>query len=117
MSEERPPKPQRGMTDWDALAKMTDDDIDTSDAPALDSGFWNGCPNAHRDVKSDNFVQLDNDVSDFFEAEPGKIDDLVHRVLRHYIAEQVRRSESRLADQARRRKEELAEEKRRRMGG
>lgn len=105
------------MTNWAALDAMTDDDIDTSDAPALDSGFWNGIPNAHRDVKSDNFVQLDNDVSDFFEAEPGKINDLVHAVLRHYIAEQARRTESRMADQARRREERLAEEKRRRMGG
>jgi len=41
-SEELAAMEARGedKTDWDALARMKDEDIDCSDIPALDDDFW-----------------------------------------------------------------------------
>lgn len=67
-------------TDWDRLAKMTDEEIDYSDIPPLTDDFF-----ARAKLVLPNTVQLDSDVLAWFEQQGQDYPALINQVLREYI--------------------------------
>ena len=67
-------------TDWDRLAKMTDEEIDYSDIPPLTDDFF-----ARAKLVLPNAVQLDPDVLAWFKQQEQDYSALINQVLREYI--------------------------------
>ena len=56
----------------DELAKVTDEEIDTSDIPELDETFWKHAKVTAPRTKPNVSLRLDEEVIDFFKAENPK---------------------------------------------
>jgi uncharacterized protein (DUF4415 family) len=68
-------------TDWDRLAKMTDEEIDYSDIPPLTDEFF-----ARARLVLPNAVALDPDVLAWFKHHEQDYPARINQVLREYIA-------------------------------
>lgn len=68
-----------------ALASLTDDDIDTSDIPAVDD--WNGAVigKFYRPVKKKVTIRLDTDVVEWFKRNNDHYQSAINKALRNYI--------------------------------
>jgi len=68
-------------TDWDRLAKMTDDEINYSDIPPLTEEFF-----ARARLVLPNAVELDPDTLAWFKQQGQDYSARINQVLREYIA-------------------------------
>ena len=73
-------------TDWEALARMSDDEIDYSDIPPLDAAFFERAELRIPAKQAHAFVQLDPDVLAWFKAKGPTYRAIVNDALRSYIA-------------------------------
>ncbi len=69
------------QTDWDRLAKMTDEEIDYSDIPPLSDSFFERAT-----LMLPNAVELDPDVLAWFKRQGRDYPVRINQVLREYIA-------------------------------
>lgn len=74
-------------TDWTAVNTMSDEDIDTSDIPALDTKFF---ANAELRLPSKHpvTIRLDQDVLEWFKAQGKGYQTRINAVLRMYMEAQ-----------------------------
>lgn len=68
-------------TDWDRLAKMTDEEIDYSDIPPLTDAFF-----VRAKLVLPNAVELDPDVLAWFKQHGRDYPTRINQILREYIA-------------------------------
>ena len=54
------------QNDWDRLAEMEDEDIDTSDIPELDERFWEEAELVMPEAKEQISIRIDREVLDYF---------------------------------------------------
>lgn len=78
------------------LAALKEDDIDLSDIPELDEGFWANAERGrfYRPVKQQLTLRLDGDVVNWFKREAGEdgkgYQTRINQALREYIAAKQR---------------------------
>ena len=75
-------------TDWDRLAHMEDDEIDTSDIPPLEEAFFQRARVYIPRDTIENMVQLDTDVAHWFRAQGKEYAIIINKILRAYIEAQ-----------------------------
>ncbi len=68
-------------TDWDRLAKMTDEEINYSDIPPLTDEFF-----ARAKLMLPNAVELDPDILAWFKQNGRDYPTRINQILREYIA-------------------------------
>lgn len=59
---------RQSRTDWERIARMTDDDIDTSDIPEQGEEFFANAKLIMPEGKTAVMLSLDEDVADWFES-------------------------------------------------
>ncbi len=64
---------------------MTDDEIDSSDIPALTDEFFENATLRIPATQAQNFIQLDPDVMVWFQSQGAEYKALINSVLRRYI--------------------------------
>ena len=69
-------------TDWDALARMSDDEIDYSDIPPLGDEFFGKAFVQIPAAQARNLVQLDPDVKAWFHAQGPDYQAVINSILR-----------------------------------
>ena len=72
-------------TDWEALASMTDDEIDYSDIPPLPDAFFRRAKVWRPQPKVTVTVELDADILEWFKAESEDWEARVQTALRLYV--------------------------------
>ncbi len=72
-------------TDWDALASMTDDEIDYSDIPPLPDTFFKRAKVWRPQPKVAVTVELDADILEWFKEEAGDWEARIQTALRLYV--------------------------------
>jgi uncharacterized protein (DUF4415 family) len=82
MSEKNSEK--QSQTDWEKLAKMTDEEIDTSDIPPLDNKFFADAELRMPKNKVSILVNVDQEISDWYEAQGVEGKNLMSVALRIY---------------------------------
>ena len=75
-------------TDWERLAKMEDEDIDTSDIPELDGTFFQNAE-LRVPVKKPVTLRLDADVLEWFKAGGKGYQTRINQLLRKYMESQA----------------------------
>jgi uncharacterized protein (DUF4415 family) len=73
-------------TDWDALEKMSDDQIDYSDIPPLGDDFFQRAMLRIPAEQAKRMVPLDPEVLNWFRAKDPNYPSLINSVLRGYMA-------------------------------
>jgi uncharacterized protein (DUF4415 family) len=76
------PMNKHSETDWDRIGAMTDDEIDTSDLPALTDTFFKRA--RIRMSKHPLTIQVDSDVLDWFTAQGDDYERRINAALRIY---------------------------------
>ncbi|WP_263265150.1 BrnA antitoxin family protein [Pseudomonas sp. RIT-PI-S] len=71
-------------TDWERLAKLQDQDIDTSDSPELGEDFFRSAE-LRVPVKQTVTIRLDADVLEWFKAQGTGYQTRINQLLRHYM--------------------------------
>ncbi|MBB4868251.1 uncharacterized protein (DUF4415 family) [Pseudomonas nitritireducens] len=71
-------------TDWERLAKMDDQDIDTSDIPELGEAFFRNAE-LHVPVKQAVTIRLDADVLEWFKGQGAGYQTRINLLLRQYM--------------------------------
>jgi uncharacterized protein (DUF4415 family) len=71
-------------TDWERLAKLDDQDIDTSDIPELGEDFFRRAE-LHVPVKKAVTIRLDADVLEWFKGQGTGYQTRINQLLRHYM--------------------------------
>ena len=79
-------------TNWEALAAMSDDNIDYSDIPPLTDEFFERATLRIPAAKAQNLVHLDPDVMKWFQSQGVKPTEMINTVLRRYIENNTRQS-------------------------
>ena len=79
-------------TNWAALEAMDDEGIDYSDIPPLTEEFFEKATLRIPATQAQQFVQLELDVLQWFQAQGGEYKALVNSVLRRYIESQNEQS-------------------------
>ena len=74
-------------TNWDALNKMSDDDIDYSDIPPLGKEFFAKAMVRIPAEQARHLVSLDDDVLTWFQSKGPDYQSIINSVLRSYISE------------------------------
>ncbi|ROO38664.1 MULTISPECIES: BrnA antitoxin family protein [unclassified Pseudomonas] len=74
-------------TDWGRLAKMDDQDIDTSDVPELGEDFFRRAE-LHVPVKKAVTIRLDADVLEWFKGQGAGYQTRINQLLRQYMQAQ-----------------------------
>lgn len=72
-------------TDFDALRRMSDDEIDYSDITPLNSGFFDRAELRIPAVQAENLVQLDADIIAWFKSQSAQYQNLINAALREHI--------------------------------
>ncbi len=72
-------------TDWEALASMTDEEIDYSDIPPLPDTFFERAKKWHPQPKIKVTVALDADILEWFKEEDEDWESRLHTALRIYV--------------------------------
>lgn len=75
-------------TDWERLAKMEDEDIDTSEIPELDDTFFQNAE-LRVPVKKPVTLRLDADVLEWFKAGGKGYQTRINQLLRKYMESQA----------------------------
>ena len=73
-------------TDFNRLAKLTDDDIDYSDIPKSDEEFWNDADVIFPGKKIHLSIRLDDDIVHWFKRFGRGYQTKINSVLRTYIS-------------------------------
>lgn len=73
------------QTDWERLDAMTDEEIDYTDIPPLDEGFFNHAQLRLPRKRETVTIQLDNDVLAWFKAQDGEWQRRIQAALRLYV--------------------------------
>jgi uncharacterized protein (DUF4415 family) len=73
-------------TDWEALKRMSDSDIDYSDIPPLGDEFFDRAVLRIPAAQARNLVPLDPDVLAWFESKDPNYKSLINSVLRNYMS-------------------------------
>ena len=73
-------------TDWKALEKMSDTDIDYSDLPQLRDDFFDRAALRIPATQARNLVPVDPDVLAWFESKDPNYKSLINSVLRNYMS-------------------------------
>ncbi|MGM0678212.1 BrnA antitoxin family protein [Ectothiorhodospira marina] len=76
-------------TDWEGLAKMNDEDIDTQDMPELGEDFFQRAE-LRVPVKKAVTIRLDADVLEWFKGQGAGYQTRINQLLRHYMHAQQR---------------------------
>jgi uncharacterized protein (DUF4415 family) len=71
-------------TDWERLAKLDDQDIDTSDIPELSEDFFRRAE-LRVPVKKAVTIRLDADVLEWFKGQGTGYQTRINQLLRHYM--------------------------------
>ena len=79
-------------TNWEALAAMSDDNIDYSDIPPLTDEFFERATLRIPAAKAQNLVHLDPDVMKWFQSQGVQPTEMIDTVLRRYIENNTRQS-------------------------
>ena len=72
-------------TDWDRLDAMTDEDIDTSDIPALNAEFFERAKCLVPRPSEEITLRLDADLLDWFKSQSAAWEDRINAALRVYV--------------------------------
>jgi uncharacterized protein (DUF4415 family) len=72
-------------TNWEALESRSEENIDYSDIPPLTDEFFERATLRIPANQSQNLVQLDPDVKQWFQAQGEQYKTLINKVLRQYI--------------------------------
>jgi uncharacterized protein (DUF4415 family) len=72
-------------TDWEALERMTDDDIDFSDIPPLTEEFFKNASLRIPAHQIPQWVKIDPDILEWFQAHSPEHKTSINDVLREYI--------------------------------
>jgi len=80
-------------TDWDRLARMTDEDIDYSDIPELDAAFWAEAEVVTPKQKVPVTLRLDEDIVEAFKRDGKGYQTRINSVLRAYVDRVLRRND------------------------
>jgi uncharacterized protein (DUF4415 family) len=72
-------------TNWEALATMSDDNIDYSDIPPLTDEFFERATLQIPASQAHNLVHLDPDVMKWFQSQGVQPTEMINTVLRRYI--------------------------------
>ncbi len=75
---------KQSQTDWEKLAKMTDEEIDTSDIPPLDEKFFANAELRMPKDKVSILVNIDQEISDWYEAQGAEAKSLMSIALKIY---------------------------------
>lgn len=75
---------QTSKTDWERLAKMSDESIDTSDIPELDADFFQRAQ-LRVPVKQAVTIRLDADVLEWFKGQGTGYQTRINQLLRQYM--------------------------------
>jgi uncharacterized protein (DUF4415 family) len=73
------------QTDWERVAAMTDEEIDTSDIPPLDDDFFAHAELRLPEPKQLITIRLDTDVVEWFKAQGKGYQTRMNAVLRRYM--------------------------------
>lgn len=73
------------QTDWERVASMTDEEIDTSDIPPLDDDFFAHAELRLPEPKQSVTIRLDADVVEWFKAQGKGYQTRMNAVLRRYM--------------------------------
>ena len=79
------PSKKSSATDWKRVDAARDEDIDTSDIPALDRSFFADAKLRLPDKKRSVTVRLDADVLEWFRAQGKGYQTRINAVLRMYM--------------------------------
>jgi uncharacterized protein (DUF4415 family) len=79
-------------TNWEALAAMSDDNIDYSDIPPLTDEFFDQATLRIPAAQAQNLVHLDPDVMKWFKSQDVQPSEMINTVLRRYIENNTRQS-------------------------
>ncbi len=88
------PTRKKSHTDWERLEALQDEDIDTSDIPALDEDFFRHAQIRLPQSKVPVTIRLDADVLQWFKAAGHGYQTRINAVLRTYV-EAVKTQQSR----------------------
>jgi uncharacterized protein (DUF4415 family) len=72
-------------TDWDRLAKMKDEDIDTSDIPPLDENFFKTAIIQMPEKKDIITIRLDRPIINWFRSKGKGYQTKINAILKTYI--------------------------------
>jgi len=75
---------RRSRTDWVSLAKMDDDNIDTSDIPAIGADFFETAELRMPEGKSAVLLTVDKDLLEWFEQQEDDYPGIITTALREY---------------------------------
>ena len=78
----------RSQTDWARLDAMEDEDIDTSDIPALDANFFKNATLRLPQKKRAVTVRLDSDLLEWPRAQGSGYQTRINAILRAYMKAQ-----------------------------
>jgi uncharacterized protein (DUF4415 family) len=79
-------------TNWEALAAMSDDNIDYSDIPPLTDELLERATLRIPSAQAQNLVHLDPDVMQWFQSQGVQPTEMINTVLRRYIENNTRQS-------------------------
>lgn len=76
---------KKSQTDWVKVAELSDQEIDTSDIPSLDSEFFKNAE-LHMPIRKKSItVRLDNDVLEWFREQGKGYQTRINAILRIYM--------------------------------
>jgi uncharacterized protein (DUF4415 family) len=75
---------KQSKTDWARIDRMTDEEIDTSDSPPLDDGFFARAEWQMPEKKTAVVLSVDSEVLEWFEAQGADFQHRVNAALKIY---------------------------------
>ncbi|MAF84050.1 MAG: 3-oxoacyl-ACP synthase [Chromatiales bacterium] len=75
----------KGETDWEALRKMRDEDIDLSDIPELDKNFWKHAKVVRPDTTQQVTLRVKKSVLEYFKAGGKGYQTRMNQVLESFV--------------------------------
>ena len=78
---------KKSKTDWDRIKAMADEDIDTSDIPPLEEGFFAKAQIRMPKPKATVTIRLDQDILSWFKAQGKGYQTRINAILRTYMEE------------------------------
>lgn len=76
------------QTDWDALERMTEDDIDFSDIPPLTDEFFKNASLRIPAHQISQWVKIEPDILEWFQSHSPEHKTLINETLRNHIIQQ-----------------------------
>ncbi len=75
----------KDQTDWEALRKMRDEDIDLSDIPELDKNFWKNAKIVRPDSTQQVTLRIKKSVLEYFKAGGKGYQTRMNQVLESFV--------------------------------